>query len=459
MSVEKALAHYTEHRNDHLKDLMHLVRIPSVSFDGFPPQEVVRSAEAVAQLLTTRGLQNVSILTLEGAHPYVYGDWCKAPGKPTVLLYAHHDVQPPGDLSIWKTKPFEPALIDGRLYGRGAADDKAGVVANTAAIASWLQGAGTLPVNVKVIVEGEEEVGSDHLHEFLSRHKERLQADIMVLSDAGNFDTGLPSLTVSLRGLVVVEAEVRSLRNSVHSGMWGGPVPDPAAGLAKALATLHDAEGRIAIPGIYDRIRPLTPEERKDYDRLEVTEPLFRRQIGMLDSAKLLNRGKNPYEVIWREPSLTVNAIQASTKEQARNIICDSAWARVGIRIVPDMDPVEVRDALTAHLKRHTPWGLEMTVRPLVCDTWWMTDPTGPVFDKARRAFTAGYGRETVFIGCGGSIPFVGPFATALGGAPALLIGVEDPYTNAHGENESLSLADLDGAVRGLIHLFGLLGE
>ena len=458
-SVEKAVTHFDQHRNDHLKDLMHLVRIPSVSFAGFPPSEVVRSAEAVAELLDARGLEEVSVLTLEGAHPYVYGEWCKAPGKPTLLLYAHHDVQPPGDAELWKTRPFEPTVCDGRLFGRGAADDKAGIVAHTAAISSYLQSSGRLPINVKLIIEGEEEIGSEHLHEFLAKQRENLQADVMVLADAGNFDTGLPSLTVSLRGLVLVEAEVRSIDHSLHSGMWGGPIPDPVGALSKMLASLLDDEGRIAIRGIYDRVRPLTSQEREDYARLDVTEALFRKQTGMAPGARILGGAKNPYETIWRQPALTINAIQASSRDQARNIICDSAWARVGIRIVPDQRPEEVRDLLVSHLEANVPWGVEAKIRPLLADSWWMTDPTGPVFEKARRAFSAGYGKETVFIGCGGSIPFVGPFSEALGGAPALLIGVEDPYTNAHGENESLSLVDFEGAVRSSIHLFSMLAE
>jgi acetylornithine deacetylase/succinyl-diaminopimelate desuccinylase-like protein len=193
--------------------------------------------------------------------------------------------------------------------------------------------------------------------------------------------------------------------------------------------------------------------------RLGVTEEIVRKQTGMLSGARILGGATNPYEAIWRQPALTVNAIEASERKQARNIICASAWARIGIRIVPDQQSEEIRDLLVSHLEKHAPWGVSITVKPLVAESWWTTDPSGPVFDKARQAFTAGYGRETVTIGCGGSIPFAAPFSEALGGAPALLIGVEDPYTNAHGENESLSLVDFDGAVRGSIHLFSLLGD
>ncbi len=454
MSVADALSHYDAHRARHYEDLKTLVRIPSVSFDGFPPAEVVRSAEAVATLLRSRGLENVKLLTLPGAHPYVYGDWLHAPGRPTILLYAHHDVQPPGDASLWKSPPFEPTeRSDGRIYGRGIADDKAGIVAHTAAISSWLGAVGALPLNVKVIIEGEEECGSSHLEEFLKGHRELLQADVMVLADAGNVDTGLPTLTISLRGLCLVEVEVRSLDHALHSGMWGGPVPDPVAALSKMIASLHDASGRIAVPGMYDRVRPMTEAEKADLDRLGVTEELFRKQTQMVPGAQILGEG-NPYATIWRQPSLTINAMQASSREQARNIVCDSAWARITVRLVPDQRPKEIQENLIAHLRRQIPWGVQADIRPGGAESWWMTEPGGPVFEKARRAFSAGYGKETVFVGCGGSIPFVGPFSEALGGAPALLIGVEDPYTNAHGENESLSPVDFDGAVRSSIRLF-----
>jgi len=462
MPPEKALAHYESHRTEHLEDLNRLVRIPSVSFEGFPASEVARSADAVADLLRARGLENVSVLRLGGAHPYVYGDWLHAPGKPTVLLYAHHDVQPPGRDEAWVSPPFEPTLRDGRLFGRGSADDKAGIIVHTATISSFLGSGGSLPVNVKVIIEGEEEVGSTHLSPFLHAHREMLQADVMILADAGNFDTGLPTLTTSLRGLVLVDIEIRALDHAVHSGMWGGPVPDPASALARMLGSLHDDDGRIAVSGMYDRVRPLTATEKKDFESLPVTDELFRKQVGLVEGARLLGGGPggavNPYETIWRQPSLTINAMASSTRKQARNIVNDVAWARVTIRIVPDMDPGETRDLLVSHLRQRVPWGVEAKITPGPAETWWMTKPEGPVFEKARKAFTAGYGREAVFAGCGGSIPFVGPFAEALGGVPALLIGVEDPYTNAHGENESLSLTDFDGTVRSTIHLFHELG-
>jgi acetylornithine deacetylase/succinyl-diaminopimelate desuccinylase-like protein len=453
-AVSRALARFESQRDAHLGELIALAKIPSCSFPGYDPKHVRRSAEATAAMLLSRGFDDVRLLELEGAHPYVFGEVKADPRAPTILLYAHHDVQPPGDESLWHSPPYEPTVRDGRLYGRGTADDKAGVSVHAAAVDAWRRGAGTLPVNLKILVEGEEEIGSTHLSAFLRQYRSLLDADVMVLTDTANFDTGLPSVTTSLRGLLAVEVEVRATKTALHSGMWGGPVPDAVIALSKILASLVGDDGAITIPHFLDRVRPLTDLERASIASLPTTAETFAAQAGVVGGTRLLGSPRHPCEVNWRLPSLTVHAMQASSRAEARNILTGSAWAQIGVRLVPDMDPSEARAQLEGAIRAAAPWGVEVEVRGEKASPAWYCSPEHPAFAAAFRALEKGYGRPAVATGCGGSIPFVGPMSDELGGIPALLIGVEDPYTNAHSENESLSLGDWDKACRSAIHLY-----
>jgi acetylornithine deacetylase/succinyl-diaminopimelate desuccinylase-like protein len=459
-NLTAALEHFKNHTTDHINHLKDLVRIPSISFPGFDPTPVKQSAEAVANLLRKSGLHDVRILDAGTGHPSAFGQWTGAPGKPAILLYAHHDVQPTGREELWTTPPFEPSERNGRLYGRGVSDDKGGVMMHVAALRSYLASTGSLPMNVKVVIEGEEEVGSTNLDKLLQGHRELFSADVVLIADSENFDSGIPSLTASLRGIVTVNIEVRTLSSSVHSGTWGGPLPDPVLALAKMLAGLVNDQGIPVIPGLMDKVRVLSPAEKADLNALPFKEPLYREQSKILNGVQIIGGEGSVYEKMWYRPSIAVNAIEASSRRQAANIINDSAWARVGIRIVPDMDPVETLNLLKNHLTHHAPpWGVEVKIEQESPSRCWRTDTNGPVFESARAALEKGYGRKPVIVGAGGSIPFVQTITEALGGIPALLFGVGDPYTAAHSENESLLISDWESGCRSLIHLFAALSD
>jgi acetylornithine deacetylase/succinyl-diaminopimelate desuccinylase-like protein len=439
-----------------LEQLVGLARIPGVSAAGFDPAEVRRSAEHTAAILRTVGFDGVEMLELPGAHPYVVGHKLgPGAGAPTALIYAHHDVQPPGRLDRWQTPPFEPSVrADGRLYGRGVVDDKAGLLLHTAAVRAWLEAEGALPINVKLIVEGEEETGSAHLAEFLRRYRDRFDADVLVLSDTQNLATGLPSLTTALRGLVAVDVHVRALDHPVHSGMWGGAVPDAATTLAVILARLSDGAGGIAVPGIDADVPELDAEERARLAELPYEREQFRRDVGLVASGALRGAdGAAVYANLWYRPALAITALEGMPLATAANQLMAEASARVGVRIAPGQDPARVSRLLVEFIERDPPQGVEVETSVPVASPGWRTTPVGPAFDAARRALAAGFGCDPVLIGCGGSIPFVGPFSEVLGGIPALLLGLEDPPCNAHGENESLDLDDFRRAAHASAHL------
>jgi len=457
--LHAALEHYKSHAEGHLADLKTLTKIPSVSFDGFPPEEVERSAEYVKGLMEKAMLENIQILRIPGTHPYVFGEWLNNPGAPTVLLYAHHDVQPPLREDVWKTSPFEPAQKGDRIFARGIADDKAGILIHMASIEAYLKTEGSIPVNVKVIIEGEEEIGSGHLAEFVQKYSGLLKADTMVLTDCSNYDTGIPSLTTSLRGLVCMEVTVSAMDHPLHSGMWGGPIPDPAMGLAKMVSGLVDEKGRIALDSLWEDVVPPAKEEIDAFKSLDMTSALFRKQSGLYDDTELFSDKEKLLEQIWREPSLVINSMEVGGRKIAGNVLMDSAWARIGLRLVPDMDPKKCSAILQAYLKKNCPWGLQLTIKEEAGVAPWKTTPTHPIFKVAADSMTKAYGKKTVFIGCGGTIPFVAPMSDNLGIEPALLVGIEDPYTNAHSENESLSISDFHKAANSQIYFFHDLAE
>lgn len=451
--TQKALDFCEKNMSHWLAELETLVKIPSVSLDGFDPHEMKLSAEATAESLRRAGLEKVEILAFSDVHPYVYAEWCHKPEAPTLLLYAHHDVQPPGRDEKWNSAPFSPTVSGGRLFGRGTADDKAGILAHIAAIASFLKTTGELPVNIKVLIEGEEETGSHHLAEFVRRYRHTLNADAMILTDCANLDSGVPSVTTALRGLVALDVELEALSHPVHSGLWGGILPDAVLALSKLLSTLTDDSGRIAVGAIYDDVRPLSVGERLIFEKMQISE-LARRATGLLPGLPFVVAEADFAKALWREPSLSINAIQSGSRKLVSNVIQDGAWARVSIRIVPDMKPEKILRELENHLKKHAPQGFKLKLTPQAAGHWWCVDDINePAYQIAARSLEKGYGRTTQFIGCGASIPFVQPLSEELGGIPAILVGVEDPYTNAHSENESLNLDDFRKTLLGQIHM------
>lgn len=444
-----------------LRDLVALARIPSVSAPGYPAQEVARCAEAVADLLERSGLEHVELIRPAGAHPYVLADWLHAgPERPTLLLYAHYDVQPPGRAERWKSPAFEPTLRDGRLYGRGVVDDKAGLLVLAGAIRAWLAGDGRLPVNVKLVVEGEEEAGSTHLAEFLESQRERLAADVIVLTDTANFDTGIPALTTSLRGLVNIDVRVRALDHPLHSGMWGGAVRDAATALAILLGRMFGPDGEVVIPGFDDDVPVSTTAQLAEIRSLPFDESAFRADAGLVAGARLAaNDRYSAYELIWTRPALAITALEAMPLAESANQLVDVAAARVGVRLAPGQDAERMRELMMDFLRRDPPFGVAIELACGSASPGWRRDPSGPDIEAARRALALGYGRPAVCIGCGGSIPFVGPFSRVLDGAPALLLGLEDPICNAHSENESLHVGDFRSALRAAAHLFDELSD
>jgi acetylornithine deacetylase/succinyl-diaminopimelate desuccinylase-like protein len=413
-------------------DLEALVRIPSVSADPTASEAMRSSADTVATLLTAAGLDEVEVIAVEGGHPAVLGRRAAPPGAPTVLLYAHHDVQPPGDGRDWLTDPFQPTERDGRLYGRGAADDKAGIAVHLAALRAL---GDDLEVGVTVLIEGEEEIGSPTLDRLLATLGDRLTADVIVLTDSTNWRIGVPALTTSLRGGCNAVVEVRTLDHAVHNGVYGGPVPDALTALVRLLATLHDEHGDVAVTGLW----------RTPADPLDLTDTQLRADAGMLDGVQVIGTGTLTSR-LWAAPAISVSGIDAPTVDAAPMTLCPSARAKLTLRIGPGGDIDTARDALATHLRTHAPWGASVTVtvgtgvRPFAAPTG------GRAYTAAREAMAQAWGTEPVDAGVGGSINFVNVIAARFPQAEILITGVEDPDTRAHGPNESLHLAEFERA-------------
>jgi acetylornithine deacetylase/succinyl-diaminopimelate desuccinylase-like protein len=415
-------------------DLADLVRIPSVSRDGADSRDVVRSAEAVAALLADAGADDVRVLDAADGAPAVVARFLPPDGAPTVLLYAHHDVQPAGDLDAWDSDPFMPEVRDGRMYGRGAADDKAGVMAHVGALralrAVYPDG---LPVGVTVFAEGEEEVGSPSLPAFLEEYHDLLAADVVVIADSGNWAIDIPGFTTSLRGLVEMFIEVRTSNSEQHSGVYGGLFPDALTALCRILAQLHDADGTVAVPGLVSGAVPT----------VDLDESALRAEAGMREGVAAIGRG-TVAQRLWSEPAISVLGIDAPSTTAAANVLLPVARAKVSMRIAAGQDPQAALEALAAHLVASAPWGVSVTAIPGTAGQAIALLPSGPAAEVATAAFTAAWdGVAPVHMGIGGSIPFIADMAESFPAATIIVVGPGDPAACWHGPNESVDLGVL----------------
>jgi acetylornithine deacetylase/succinyl-diaminopimelate desuccinylase-like protein len=420
-----------------------------VSRDGPTSPDVARSAETVATLLADLGMPDVRVLEADGGAPAVVARMPGPDGAPTVLLYAHHDVQPAGDLADWNSEPFEPVERDGRLYGRGAADDKAGIMAHVGALrvlqAAYPEG---LPVSVTVFVEGEEEVGSPTFGEFLEEFGDLLAADVIVIADSSNWEVDVPAFTTSLRGLVEVFVEVRTHAGEQHSGVFGGLFPDALTSLCRLLAGLHDDEGRVAVPGLVHGPVPT----------VDLDEAALRAEAGVLEGVASIGEGSAANR-IWSLPALTVLAIDAPRTEAAANVLLPIARAKVSMRIAPGQDPAAAQQALADHLIASAPWGVTVTCVPGAAGNAVALVPSGPSADVARAAFADAWdGTEPVHMGIGGSIPFIADIAVKYPDATILVVGPGDPAACWHGPNESVDLEVLRRLTLAEVLLLARLG-
>jgi len=415
------------------EELSRLVAIPSVAFEGFPREPVDEAARAVCDLFTRWGIEGARLIDVPNGPHAVFAQRPAPPGRPTVLLYGHYDVQPGGDESAWTTPPFAPALRDGRLYGRGAADDKGGVLMHAAALRAL---GADLDVGVTLLIEGEEEAGLGSLEAWVADHPELVQADLIVVGDVGNAKVGVPTLTTSLRGLAVVDVEVTTLHAPVHSGMFGGPAPDALVALTRMLATLHDERGDVAVPGLGG-----DPWEGGDYPEAD-----FRADAGVLDGAGLAGTGTLG-ERLWARPSITVIGLDAPAVDGAANIVVPHARARVSCRVPPGRDAKDAQRILRRHLEAVVPWNVRAEFTEGAVGEAFLAATDGPAYAVVEGALGQAFGADVVHVGQGGSIPLIVTFHQAAPAAEIVLYGPEEPRCRIHSSDESVSLQELEDCI------------
>jgi len=438
-------------RDRYVEELKQYLGIPSISALPQHASDVRRAAEWTAEELRRVGLQNVRLIETPG-NPVVYGDWLGAPDAPTILFYGHYDVQPVDPVDQWTTPPFEATVRDGEIYARGAADDKGQVFMHIKAVEAHLKKNGRLPLNIKFFIEGEEEVGSVHLDDFVRSHKQELSSDVVVISDSPMFDRGIPSICYGLRGLTYFQIDVRGTKTDLHSGSFGGAVANPAFVLAQMLAQMKDRSGRIRIPGFYDDVRDLSEAERAEWKKLPFNETKYRKDLG----GPRLNgeRRYSTLERVWARPTFEVNGLLSGfTGEGAKTVLPATAMAKVSMRLVPDQDPQKIGDLFEAHVRKIAPKTVDLKITRMHGGKPWMTEFDNKYVRAAGRAIELGFGKSPVFNREGGSIPVVSTFQQELG-VPSVLFGVGLPDENAHAPNEKLDLGNFHNGIIASAYLY-----
>jgi acetylornithine deacetylase/succinyl-diaminopimelate desuccinylase-like protein len=444
MSTVPVLDYIHANRDRFIAELKDYLAIPSISALPEHQDDVRKCAEWTADEMRRIGLQNVRLMETPG-HPIVYGDWLGSPGAPTILFYGHYDVQPVDPVELWESPPFEATIRDGEIYARGAADDKGQVFMHLKAIEAYLDKTGKLPINIRLVLEGEEEVGSVNLDDFIRANKALLQADVVVISDSAMFDRGVPSICYALRGLVYFQIDLRGTTSDLHSGVFGGAVANPAMVLAQVLAQIKDKSGRIKIPGFYDDVLPLSDEERAAWQSLPFNEKKYRKDLG---APKLAGEpGYSVLERVWARPTFEVNGLLSGfTGDGAKTVIPAVAMAKVSMRLVPNQDPDRISDLFEAYLKKIAPKTVELTLTRMHGGKPWLASYDSAYVRAAGRAIEQGFGKAPVFCREGGSIPVVSTFKEELN-LPAVLFGVGLPDENAHAPNERLDLGNFHNGI------------
>ena len=443
--LEKIDAYFTSNREQHLEQLKDFLRIPSISALSEHKEDMQKAAEWLKDSFRQAGLENLSIDETEG-HPVVYGDWLHAEGKPTILFYGHYDVQPVDPLNLWDSGPFEPEVRDNKLYARGSSDDKGQVFMHIKAVEALMNEDGSLPVNVKFIIEGEEEIGSPNLEKYIEANKEKLAADVIVISDTGMYGPGKPAICYGLRGLAGVQIDVKGAKGDLHSGIYGGGVQNPIHAISDILASFHDKEGTIAVDGFYEDVRPLADEERAAYKALNFDEEALKQEIGVSELF-----GENDYSYLertWTRPTLEVNGVFGGfSGEGIKTVLPSEAGAKITCRLVPDQDPEDIVKKLKAHIEKHKPAGVTVTVSEFDKGKPFITPFDHPAIQAAGKSYEKVYDVPTAFTRMGGSIPIVAAFDEILN-LPVVLMGFGLSSENFHAPNEHFHLENFDKGLR-----------